>query len=136
MHSCDQLCPHIQHKDTCLRKCISVEQRVGITLWCLATCWEYRSIAHLFGVARGTVCKIVNETCRAIVDTLLSQYIHFPNSVDEIKAVADGFKTKFGMIQCLEAIDGSHIPVMPPALDHTDYYNRKGYYSHDIASSC
>ena len=27
------------------------------------------------------------------------------------------------------AIDGCHIPVRPPALNHTDYYNRKGWYS-------
>ena len=27
------------------------------------------------------------------------------------------------------AIDGSHIPVRPPAMNHTDYYNRKGFYS-------
>ncbi|XP_003389375.1 PREDICTED: protein ANTAGONIST OF LIKE HETEROCHROMATIN PROTEIN 1-like [Amphimedon queenslandica] len=101
MHLCDQLRPYIQHQDTRFRKCISVERRVGITLWCPATCGEYRSIGHLFGVAR----------------------------VDEVKAVVNGFKIKFGMIQCLGSIDGSHIPVMPPALNHTDYYNRKGYYS-------
>jgi hypothetical protein len=27
------------------------------------------------------------------------------------------------------AIDGSHIPVCAPAGMHTDYYNRKGWYS-------
>jgi len=31
--------------------------------------------------------------------------------------------------QCIGAIDGSHVPVSPPALCHTDYYNRKGWYS-------
>ncbi|XP_062509166.1 uncharacterized protein LOC134185402 [Corticium candelabrum] len=30
---------------------------------------------------------------------------------------------------CAGAIDESHIPVSPPALNHTDYYNRKGWYS-------
>ena len=33
------------------------------------------------------------------------------------------------MIQCAGAIDGSHIPVRPPALSHTDYYNRKRWHS-------
>ena len=27
------------------------------------------------------------------------------------------------------SIDGCHIPIMPPALNHTDYFNRKGWYS-------
>ena len=43
--------------------------------------------------------------------------------------MVSGFKTKWGMVQCAGAIDGSHVPVTPPALHHTDYYNRKGWYS-------
>lgn len=105
-----------------------MEHRVAITLWCLATCCEYRTIAHLFGVARCTVCVIVHDTCKAIVDILLASYIRFPQG-SELSEVVDGFKTKWGMIQCAGAIDGSHISVLPPALQHTDYYNRKGYYS-------
>ena len=60
---------------------------------------------------------------------LLNQYIHFPTTDDEIRNVVDGFKNKWGMIQCVGSIDGSHTPVTPPAINHTDYYNRKGYYS-------
>ena len=33
------------------------------------------------------------------------------------------------MVQRAGAINGSHVPVTPPALNHTDYYNRKGWYS-------
>ena len=33
------------------------------------------------------------------------------------------------MPHCAGAIDGSHIPVKPPALNHTDYHNRKSCYS-------
>jgi len=31
--------------------------------------------------------------------------------------------------QCIGAIDGSRVPVSPPALCHTDYYNHKGWHS-------
>ena len=68
---------HLSRRTTQLRKSISVEHHVAITLWCLATCGEYRSIAHLFGVARCTVCVIVHDTCKAIVDVLLKNYIKF-----------------------------------------------------------
>ena len=61
-----------------LRSAISVECHVAITLWCLATCAEYRTIGHLFGVARCTVCVIIHDTCKAIVDVLLTRYIKFP----------------------------------------------------------
>jgi len=54
--------------------------------------------------------------------------IKFPDG-DERKEVVEGFKSTWGMIQCVGSIDGYHIPVMPPASNHTDYYNRKGWYS-------
>ena len=125
---CTQLRPWIQRKSTRLREPISVEHRLAITLWCLSTCAEYRTIGHLFGVARCTVCVIVHDTCAAIVTVLLDQYIKFPNGEDLEKTVK-GFEEKWNMVQCAGAIDGSHIPVRPPALNHTDFYNRKGWYS-------
>ena len=101
---------------------------MAITLWCLATCSEYRTLAHLFGLARCTVCVIVHDTCRVIVSTLQKLFIKFPAG-DERKEVVNWFKATWGMIQCVGSIDGCHIPVMPPASNHTDYYNRKGWYS-------
>ena len=67
LYICDQLRPFIQHEDTQLRKAVCVEKRLAITLWCLATPSEYRTIGHLFGVAWCTVCIIVHETVEAIV---------------------------------------------------------------------
>ena len=72
---CDKLSPSIIRQDTQFRTAISVEQRVAITVWCLATPCAYRTVAHLFGVARSTVCEIVQDTCRAIVRILLETYI-------------------------------------------------------------
>ena len=31
--------------------------------------------------------------------------------------------------QCVGAVDGCHIPISSPAMNRTDYYNRKGWYS-------
>ena len=125
---CDQLRPLISKQDTRMRPSITTERRVAITLWVLATTGEYRSVAHLFGVARCTVCKIVNETCEAIVQKLLPLYVRFPTG-DSLKEVIKGFKDKYDVPQCAGSIDGSHVPVTPPAINHTDYYNRKGWYS-------
>lgn len=122
---CDQLRPQIERKNTRMRRSVSTERRVA--LWVLATPAEYRSVAHLSGLARCTVCVIVNETFRAIVRKLLPMYIRFPS--DGLKVVVSGFKEKLGIPQCAGSIDGSHIPITPPAMNHTDYYNRKGWYS-------
>ena len=102
-----------------MRKAISLEKRVAICIWVLATPTEYRTIAHLFGVARSSVCQIVYETCEAIVDNLLHTYIHFPSGT-RLDEVIDGFSDKWGVPQCVGAIDGSHIPVAAPVNNHTD----------------
>lgn len=128
IYLCNQLRPEIERQDTHLRRAISTEQRVAVTLWCLATPSEYRTIAHLFGIARSTVCSIVHDTCHAIVSSLMKSYIKFPTG-DELQKVVDGFNAKWGFPQCVGAIDGSHIPISAPELHHTDYYNRKGWYS-------
>ena len=39
------------------------------------------------------------------------------------------YKEKWGFPECAGSIDGSHISVTPPSMNHTDYYNRKGFYS-------
>ena len=61
-------------------KRLFVLSRVTITLWCVATTCEYRAVAHLFGVARSTVCEIVKETCQGIVSSLMQLYVPFPTS--------------------------------------------------------
>ena len=63
MYLCNELKSAIERKNTQLRLAIDVERHVAITLWCLATCGEYRTIGHLFGLARCTVCVIVHDTC-------------------------------------------------------------------------
>ena len=100
-----------------MRKSVSTEHRVAITLWVLATPPEYRSVAHLFGLARCTVCKIVNETCRAIIQKFLLLYVCFPTGSGLVDVVS-GFKEKFGIPQCAGSIDGSHMPVTPQSKNH------------------
>ena len=73
------------------------------------------------------LCKIVNETRRAIVLKLLPHYVRFPSG-DGLTDVRR-FKEKFSILQCAGSINGSHVPITPPAINHNDYYNRKGWYS-------
>ena len=105
-----------------MRKAIAVEQRLSVAVWFLATPCEYRIIAHLFGIARFTVCEIVQETCATTVKSLLHKYIKFPygNKIDDL---VDGFKTKWGVLQCIGAVDGCS------SISSYDYFNRKGWYS-------
>lgn len=105
-----------------------MERRVAVTLWFLATPCEYRTIANLFGIARFTVCETVQKTCAAIVHTFLNKYIEYPTGAN-LDKLTDGFKTKWGVHQGVGAVNGCHIPIASPAMNRTDYYNKKGWYS-------
>ena len=124
---CTVLQPHVRHTSA-IREVISVEKRVAITLWRLGTNIEYRTISHLFGVGLSSACIIVHEVCKAIVDVLLAKYIKIPSGNQALEVVK-GFEDRWDFPQCFGSIDGSHIPILPPANDARDYYNRKGFHS-------
>ena len=93
-----------------MHRSLSVQRRVAVCLWCLATPIEYRTVAHLFGIGQSTVSEIVRETCRAIVKVFMKQYIKFPSG-DEIDDVISEFSTRSVVPQCFDFVDGCHIPI-------------------------
>ena len=68
----------------------------------------------------------VKDVCRAIQSRLLHVYIKFPEG-DDLNN--DGFERKWGLPRCAGAIDGTHIPIIAPQENHTNYFNHKGWYS-------
>ena len=127
LYVCNEIRPVIEKEDTVMRKAIPVEQRVALTLWFLATNADYRTIGHLFGVSKPTICVITKEVC-AIVKILLPRYVRIPTG-DSLKAVIKGFEDNLGFPQCVGVVDGTHIPIMSPVECPADYYNRKGFHS-------
>ena len=124
---CLELTPYLQ-KSNVVRTPLSVEKKVALTLWRLGTNVEYRSLSHLFGVGLSTVCVVVSDVCSAIVEHLAKRYIAVPAG-ERLKLVVDGFMSKWGLPQCVGAIDSTHIPIIAPKNNPLDYYNRKGYHS-------
>ena len=54
--------------------------------------------------------------------------MQFPSGA-KLDEVVDGFLAKCGVPMCIGAIDGSHILICGTIMNHTDYYNCKGWYS-------
>ena len=125
---CNELRPHIARQSTHLRETISVEQRVAVIIWKLASNIEYRTLAGMFGIGRSTACEIVNDTAKQIVTHLLPKYVKIPNG-DRLREIVEGFELILGFPQAVGAIDGTHIPIIRPQYSSADYYNRKGFYS-------
>ena len=104
---CNELRPFVQRQVTRLREPISVEVRVAVTLWRLATNAEYRTIAVLFGLGRSTVCEIVLEMCQTIARHLMQRYVVIPTA-DGLREIVDGFYHRCGFRHTFGAIDGTY----------------------------
>uniref|UniRef100_A0A8C0J8B7 DDE Tnp4 domain-containing protein n=1 Tax=Chelonoidis abingdonii TaxID=106734 RepID=A0A8C0J8B7_CHEAB len=124
MGLCAELAPTLQRKDTRLRAALSVEKRVAIAVWKLATPDSYRSVANQFGVGKSTVGIVVMQVCRAINRILLRRTVTLGNVQD----IVDGF-AQMGFPNCGGAIDRTHIPILAPPHLASEYVNRKGYFS-------
>ena len=54
----------------------------------------------------------------------------FPKpTLSRMKQITLEFESLHGIPYILGAIDGSHIPIIAPSIDHAPYYCRKGFYS-------
>ena len=111
---CTELHPYIQRQTTCLREPISVEKRVAVTVWKLATNVEYRTLSNLFGILEDLLCQLLQQKPAGL---FLTNY--WRNLSLRV----------WGFPQVAEAIDGSHVPIVKLQESPSDYYNRKGYYS-------
>ncbi|KAG6928496.1 hypothetical protein G0U57_007993, partial [Chelydra serpentina] len=92
--------------------------------WKLATPDSYRSVANQFGVGKSTVGVAVMQVANAIVELLLSKVVTLGN----VQVIIDGFAA-MGFPNCGGAIDGTHIPILGPDHQGSQYINRKGYFS-------
>ena len=66
LYLCNELRSSVKRDDTVMRKAIPVQQRVTITLWFLSTNADYRTIGHLFGVSKASICFVTKQVCAAI----------------------------------------------------------------------
>ncbi len=107
---CTNLKPALQRQDTSYRLCIPLEKWVAIALYKLASTTEYRTVANLFAVSRTSVCRCVHDVCKAVIAILHPKFIKTPDQA-QLSAMADYFEERFGIPQCVDAIDGSHIPI-------------------------
>ena len=71
VYVCIELQCRLLRQNMTMRQAITVEKRVAVTLWKLATNSDYRSIGHLFGISKAAVCCIFQEVSQCIVDVLM-----------------------------------------------------------------
>ncbi|CAM4598534.1 unnamed protein product [Lepidochelys olivacea] len=120
----DLLSPALRRMNTKVRAALTVEKQVAIALWKLATPDSYQSVGNQFGVGKSTVGAAVMQVAHAIKDLLISRVVTLGN----VQVIVDGFAA-MGFPNCGGAIVGTHIPILAPEHQASEYINRKGYFS-------
>ena len=115
-------------QDTRVRCPVSVEKRMVVGLWCLATGDMYRSCGLQFCIGKLTA-KVISDQFESALCRLKNSYIRFPYTDKEVLEVMDRFEEEYHFPQIAGAIDGSHIEIRAPPDNHEDYYNRQQFYS-------
>jgi hypothetical protein len=82
-----------------------------------------RSMAFSFRISNNTICGIVAETCSAIWGILSPIYLKFPSRENDWNLIANQFKEKWQMANCLGSIDGKHIELNKPAKTEAKFRN-------------
>ena len=136
MELCEDLRPLLKRKSTRMRRPISVETQMAVTLYYLSDEGRYRKVANAFGISRLSVSIIVRRVCTAISEYLGPAYVHLPTSEREVQELVNQFHVYHGFPQCMGAVDGTHIPIKEPTENASDYINRKGYTSINVQATC
>ncbi|XP_069611785.1 uncharacterized protein [Ranitomeya imitator] len=122
------LAPHLTLQDTVMRKSISAEERLLITLRFLATGESYTSLHLQFRVGKSTISNIVRCTCTVIWQKL--QPIVMPSPTEETwLQVAAGFQSVANFPNCIGAVDGKHVRVQQQPRSGSRFFNYKKYFS-------
>ena len=75
--------PLIRKKTTRLRKPISVEEKLAVTLRFLATGESYSSLQYQFRISKSTISIFIPEVCSAIYIALKDIYLQFPQKEED-----------------------------------------------------
>ncbi|XP_071945891.1 uncharacterized protein [Antedon mediterranea] len=128
MYLVEELRPYIKYENTRMRAAFTLEIRLALTLYRLATGSSFRCISNQFGVGRSTACEIFHEVCREVERILMPKFIYVPEG-QELLGMVENFKMKKGFPQVAGAIDGTHIKIFAPKENAQDYFNHKWSYS-------
>ena len=126
---CEELRPYLTKQTTKLRKPVSVETQVAVTLYYLAGEGRMRKVSNSFGLGKATVSKVIRRVTSVISEELGPKYIVLPKTKGEVEELARKFYNRYGFPQCIGSVDGKHIKIKRLVDNPTDYVNRKGNFT-------
>jgi len=87
------------------------------------------SLQMSFQIGQSTISGIMKDTVRAIYQVLKDDFLRFPSSVAEWKAVAHDIHERWNFPNCMGAMDGKHFVLECPLKSGCMFYNYKQTFS-------
>uniref|UniRef100_A0A803K7W3 DDE Tnp4 domain-containing protein n=1 Tax=Xenopus tropicalis TaxID=8364 RepID=A0A803K7W3_XENTR len=120
--------PCVTHNDTIMRRAVSAEERLCITIRYLATGQSFSALYYQFLVGRSTISCIVRETCTVIWEQLQPNVMPQPTEKSWLH-IAEEYYGKTNFPNCLGALDGKHVRMIMPPNSGSKYWNYKKFFS-------
>ncbi|XP_060859640.1 uncharacterized protein LOC132951195 [Metopolophium dirhodum] len=111
-----------------IKKPISPEEKLSVTLRFLATGESYRSLAFQFRISHSWISTIIREVLVAICHRLKNIAIPEPTQCS-LSKVANDFYEMWNFPNCCGAIDGKHIRIVCPDNSGSLFFNYKSFFS-------
>ena len=135
-HLLSMVGPCITRQDTNFRQAISPGERLAITMRYLVTGDSMQTISFTYRVGHSTISGIIDSTCEALWNVLLSEYMQRPSTPAEWRRIGEGFEHIWNFPHCVGAIDGKHVVMQAPARSGSTFYNYKGTHSVVLMAVC
>ncbi|MBW0504217.1 hypothetical protein O181_043932 [Austropuccinia psidii MF-1] len=129
--------PHVRNGNNHDICGLTIEEKVGVMLYHVGHGSSYETVGHLFNIGKSTAYYVSQNVVQAILEALHDVTIIFPDVNDNVEweHIKETFKRRQGLTNIIGAIDGTHIPIIPPPNDQwNSYVNRKGW--HSIVFQC
>ena len=126
---CQLVGPELSRQNTRLRRATPLAKRVGMALWRLGN--SYRTTGITFGQGKSTAIKICENFMKALIRRK-NEFIRFPEDTRDVAHALRKMESVSGVPNVVGAIDGSHISIKAPHVNHKDYFNRKQKYSMNL----
>ncbi|GIY75387.1 putative nuclease harbi1 [Caerostris extrusa] len=105
--------PKLQKQYTSFREPISARQRLEVTLRYLVSGDSYKSLETIFHISISSICRIVRETCKALLNVLQPMVLPVPTE-DQWRRIASEMEELWQFPHCLGALDGRHVIMQAP----------------------
>ena len=119
-----------------MRKAITEEERLVVTLRFLAMGDSQQSLSFSSRMGKTTVSNIVTEASNAIYQVPKEKYLSALHTKEEWLQISQEFEENLNMPHTIGCIDGKHIRIVCPKLTEVQYYNYKGLFNIVLMAVC